>query len=165
MALISGYEHDIFISYARLDNDANSEDNYSWINKFHDKLSSYLDQRLGERDVIKLWYDRRTIDEATDFDDSIREGVAKSALMICINSPGYKKSEWCTKERASFVSKAEKEATGLKVGFQKRIIAVHLNNINYEEWPEELAGITGFPFYESENKDDFLRIVMHFIEN
>ena len=67
MALIPGFEYDIFISYARLDNDANSEDDYSWIEKFHDKLASYLDQRLGERNVIKLWYDRRAIDEATDF--------------------------------------------------------------------------------------------------
>jgi hypothetical protein len=47
---------------------------------------SYLDQRLGERNVIKLWWDRRrVIDEATDFDDAIKDGVAQSELMICIN--------------------------------------------------------------------------------
>jgi hypothetical protein len=47
---------------------------------------SYLDQRLGERNVIKLWCDRhRVIDEATDFDDAIKDGVARSELMICIN--------------------------------------------------------------------------------
>jgi len=155
MAYIPGFKHDVFISYARLDNDANSEDDFSWIEEFHDKLSSYLDARLGERNTIKLWYDRRAIDEATDFDDAIRDGVAESATMICINSPGYKKSKWCTKERASFVSKIQKEATGLKVGFHKRIVAVHLNNINYNEWPDELEGTTGFPFYEVEHKDDY----------
>ena len=54
-----------------------------------------------------------------------------------------------------FVSNSKKEAIGLKVGFQKRILAVHLNNINYREWPEKLGGITRFPFYEAEHKEDY----------
>ncbi len=129
MALIPGYEYDIFISYAHVDNAMFPGQTAGWIEQFYTNLNLLLAQRFGRMDMVKIWWDSKKLDGSTDFDDSISSGIEKSAIMICLNSPVYLASAYCKQELDLFYKKASAEKTGLKIADRSRIINVLLNFI------------------------------------
>ncbi|SRX73672.1 toll/interleukin-1 receptor domain-containing protein [Aequorivita antarctica] len=155
MALIPGYEYDIFISYAHVDNLAFPGQLEGWIKQFYQNLNVMLAKRFGRMDMVKIWWDSKKLDGSVLFDDSIEEGIKKSAIMICLNSPGYIQSPYCKQELDIFYKKSQSEKAGLKIANRSRIINVLLNNIPFSQWPEELAGTSGFPFHNSKESEDF----------
>ena len=155
MAFVPGYEYDIFISYAHVDNICFPGQADGWIKQFYQNLNLMLARRFGRMDSVKIWWDSKKLDGSVLFDDSIAEGIKKSAIMICLDSPGYNASEYCRRELSTFHNKAQKDAFGLKVGDQSRILHVLLNNIPFQDWQDPLSGTTGFPFHDAESQDDF----------
>ena len=154
MALVPGFEYDIFISYAHVDNATFPGQDSGWIQAFYDNLNLMLAKRFGRMGMVKIWWDSKKLDGSVLFDDSIASGIKKSAIIICLNSPGYLQSPWCKKELNTFYQKAQSEKPGLKVADRSRIIHVLLNNIPKTEWPEELGGTTGFPFHDAKERED-----------
>jgi hypothetical protein len=155
MAFIPGYEYDIFISYAHVDNIAFPGQADGWIEQFYKNLNLMLAKRFGRLDMIKIWWDNKKLDGSKLFDHSIEEGIKKSAIMICLNSPGYLQSAYCKQELDLFYSKVQLENAGLKVGERSRIINVLLNNIPFSEWPSGLTGTSGFHFHDAKEPFDF----------
>lgn len=155
MAYINGFDYDIFISYAHVDNTPFPGQADGWIEQFYKNLNLMLAKRFGRLDIVKIWWDNKKLDGSVLFDNSIEEGIRKSAIMICLNSPGYIHSPYCKQELDIFHKKAQSEKTGLNVGNRSRIIHVLLNNIPFTEWPEELSGTSGFPFHDAKEAEDF----------
>ena len=114
-----------------------------------------LAKRFGRMDMVKIWWDNKKLDGSVVFDQSIEEGIKKSAIMICLNSPGYVQSEYCKQELDLFYKKAQSEQAGLKIGERSRIINVLLNNIPFQQWPSQLSGASGFPFNDAKETEDF----------
>lgn len=155
MALIPGYEHDIFISYAHLDNATFPGQGDGWIKQFYENLNLMLAKRFGRMGMVKIWWDSKKLDGSVLFDDSIADGIKKSAIMISLNSSSYEASEYCKQELETFYNKANSDGVGLNVGNRSRIIHVLLNNVPYQQWPKELSGTSGFPFHDAEEPEDF----------
>ena len=146
MALIPGFEFDIFISYVHDDNVSETDDEDGWVNQFY----KYLDTKLNKHSKkIKIWWDSRNLDNSEVFDNSIAEAIDKSAIMICLYSRRYTQSEYCLKELDHFYKKAETEKTGLIVGNRSRILPIMLSNIPYSKWPEKLTGTSSFKFHDA----------------
>ena len=155
MAYTKGYQYDIFISYAHLDNVKVFGRSTGWIEHFYTDLIALLSRRIGKTDTIKIWWDNRKLDGSVLFDHSIEEGIRQSAIIICLLSPAYLQSAYCRKELQLFHAKALQEPAGLELANRSRILNVLLNNIPYPEWPRELAGTTGFSFHDAKDKEDF----------
>lgn len=149
------YTYDIFISYAHVDNLPVFSEERGWIEQFYEDLRILLAQRLGRMDDVRIWWDNRRLDGSVVFDASIEEGINRSAVMLCLLSSGYMRSDYCQKELDVFHTKAQKEEPGLKVGDRSRLLNVLLYNIPFKQWPPELSGTTGFPFYHKEDDDDW----------
>jgi hypothetical protein len=155
MAYIKDYEYDIFISYAHVDNIAFPGQADGWIEQFYKNLNLMLAKRFGRLDMVKIWWDNKKLDGSKLFDHSIEEGIKKSAIMICLNSPGYLQSAYCKQELDLFYNKVQAENEGVKVGERSRIINVLLNNIPFSEWPSGLGGTSGFHFHDAKEAADF----------
>ena len=156
MGYIPGFEHDIFLSYAHVDNLVAGEDSdeKGWVAQFHRQLEIALAQRLGRVGLVKIWRDKKLEGDHL-FNQTIHEGMQKSALFVAILSNGYLASRYCCeKELAAFYQKAGGETFGRQIGDRSRIYAVLINNIPHQQWPPEFAGISGHPLYEAEEKDD-----------
>jgi hypothetical protein len=153
MSFIPGYTHDIFISYAHVDNIAFPGQADGWIAQFYKNLNLMLAKRFGRLDSVKIWWDSRKLDGSVLFDQSIEDGIRQSAVMICLHSPGYLASPYCKKELSLFYEKAQKEKTGLKIGERSRLINVLLNNIPHKQWPQELSGTSGFHLYDAKDSE------------
>jgi hypothetical protein len=155
MAYIPGYTFDIFISYSHVDNATVSGQGEGWIEQFYKNLNLLLAKRIGQMDVIRIWWDEKKLDGSKLFDQSIADGISQSAIMISLVSPGYLKSTYCQQELDLFYNKVKAEPVGPKIGDSSRLLHVLLNNIPFGQWPKELSGTTGFPFHDATDKEEF----------
>ncbi len=155
MALIADFEYDIFISYSHVDNTTLSATEKGWIGMFYEHLKQLLDRRYGRMDTVKIWWDDKKLDGTKLFDESIKNGIENSAIMLVLNSPGYQQSKYCKQELECFHTKIQNDLIGSKVGDRSRIVQVLLNNIPFANWPPQLNGTTGFPFHDALEKEDF----------
>ena len=149
MALIPGFEYDIFISYVHDDNIAETDKEDGWVNQFY----KYLDTKLHKHSKdVRIWWDAKNLDNSEVFDKSIASALDNSALMLCLFSRRYTKSDYCMKELEHFYNKALREKTGLQVGNRSRIIPIMMSNIHYDQWPERLSGTSSFKFHDGEDE-------------
>ncbi len=148
MALVTGYEYDIFISYVHDDNIPETDKDDGWVNQFYKYLETKLQKHSKK---VKIWWDSKNLDKSEVFDKSIAEAIEKSAIMICLYSRRYTQSDYCIKELEHFHKKVQSDKTGLLVGNRSRIIPVMMSNIPYEKWHDKLTGTTSFKFHDAED--------------
>jgi hypothetical protein len=142
--------HDIFISYAHLDNEPLVEGERGWISSFHYVLERRLAMLLGEQP--RLWRDREL--KGNDvFDAKIAEGLRSAALFVSVITPRYLKSDYCQKELAEFSRAAE----GLEPRDCSRIFKVVKTPINLKDLPQQLQAVLGYEFYEVEPERNRIR--------
>lgn len=99
MGYVPGYENDVFISYAHVDNDPLVEGKPGWVDFFEDLLRKRVRARL--RGEIQLFRDQK-LRLYGQFSDQLTEKLASSAVLICILSPNYVESDWCLWELEQF---------------------------------------------------------------
>ncbi|MFL6215563.1 MAG: toll/interleukin-1 receptor domain-containing protein [Blastocatellia bacterium] len=153
MGYLPGYQHDIFISYAHVDNAVVSEE-AGWVTRFREHLDVQLSKRVGRMGAVKIWQDP-ALEGSQLFDKTIEEAINNSALFIALTSSGYLASEYCQQEVRLFQRKADGEPLGLAVGDRLRFFNVLLGNVPFSEWPAEFGRTSGFPFHDAESTDDF----------
>jgi hypothetical protein len=152
MTYIPGFKHDIFISYAHVDN-LTVGDETGWISGFHRHLEIALAKRIGRMGLVKIWRDEKLEGDQL-FDQTISEGLNQSALFLSVASNGYLASEYCIQELKAFHEKARTEPHGLQVGDRSRVYAVLINNIPHSQWPGEFGRISGHPFHNAGDDKD-----------
>lgn len=150
-----GHAHDIFISYAHVDNlTADSDPARGWVCQFHKRLELALTQKAGRSGAISIWRDERRLLGNFLFDKTIQTAVRESCLFVALYSPGYASSAYCAEELDWFYKKAQSEAIGLAAGDAYRIFPVFLNRFAPAKWPTAFAGTSGFPFNDSTRPDE-----------
>ena len=97
MAYVPDYDHDVFVSYARLDDQGES----AWVTNLVRHLDTELKQRLGTKD-LRIWIDH-SLDGNRPLTPEIMQAIRRSATLIVIVSPSYIASEWCGEERNAFL--------------------------------------------------------------
>lgn len=145
MAHAKGYTNDIFISYARKDNEAIGA-RAGWVEVFHDSLETWLVKRRG-LDNLTIWRDTEDMAGNTTYETAIEHGLEKSALFFAMHSRNYVRSDYCQKELSIFHRYNSDRPGGLQFGDNHRIFNILLNNIHYGQWPPMLEHTSGFPMH------------------
>lgn len=149
MAFLDAFEHDVFVSYAHIDNRPDREGERGWVESFERALRLRLLKRFG-RDV-DVWRDPE-LARSQRFDPVIEAAVRGSALVLALISKSYLASDYCRQELAWFTEKAAAEPIGLSVGHHVRVFPILLYNIPPHEWPEACRATTGFPFHDAADR-------------
>ena len=150
MAWVPGFEHDIFISYARVDDlTADPNPQQGWVSQFERHLDVALSKKVGRLNTVKLWRDTRELRGNQLFDQTIQESIQGSAVFVVLNSQGYLRSDYCRQELECFYQKAQKDRIGLAAGDDYRIFHLLLQNIARPAWPREAGRTTGFAFHDA----------------
>ena len=134
-SIIPGYEYDIFISYRQKDNKGDR-----WVSVFVDALKTELESTFKEE--ISVYFDINTHDgllETHDVDASLKDKL-KCVIFIPIVSRTYcdpKSFAW-EHEFKSFIEKASKDQSGLKVrlpngNVANRILPIKINELDPED--------------------------------
>ncbi len=152
MSSFPQFEDDVFISYARIDN-ATLAGPKGWVELLHERLKTRLEQLLGEK--VKIWRDPK-LQGNEEFSDVLVLKVGSVALLICVLSPRYLKSEWCLRELNEFCEGAGLSG-GLTIKGKARVFKVIKTHIERGQQPERLQGLLGYEFYEYDETTDRAR--------
>lgn len=139
MPYVSGYQHDVFVSYAHIDNEPLAGDK-GWVTTFVGHLKNVLDKGLGSRDTT-IWMDRG-LRHNEPFAEQIEVALRSSATLIVIASPSYLQSEWCARERSSFLNAVRESAAA-----GARVFRVDLDKLGPSDFPREFRELLGYPFW------------------
>lgn len=153
MAHTPGYQYDIFISYARDDNEVAPFEEMGWVSAFKESLEHWLIKRRHLKG-LKIWFDDNRLQGNADFNAEIEQAIDQSALFFILNSRNYQDSEYCRKELRWFLEHNENKPGGIMVGNLMRPFNLLLNNIHYSEWPEVLQEKCCFSFHDAPAKTD-----------
>lgn len=133
MAFVSGFEHDVFISYAHFDNEPDTQE-IRWVSRFQADLKVALRQRLGADPDI--FFDNRSLQN--QFLQELTDNARHSAAFVAIMSPSYMKREWTIKELEAFDASTTN---------QNRIVPVELLPVLESECHPRLLQVKRAPFY------------------
>jgi hypothetical protein len=100
MGCVPGFEHDLFVSYAHIDDEPDVGQPHGWVTTLKDNLKARVDRRLGVRSSI--WMDQRLVGEAR-LSAPIMEGLRAAAGLLVVLSRAYLNSPWCARERGGFL--------------------------------------------------------------
>jgi len=135
MAFVPDCDHDVFVSYAHVDN----QNDLGWVTTLVHHLDTELRQRLGTKD-LQIWIDHR-IDGNHPLTPDIMQAIRRSATLLIVMSPSYLASEWCAKERNTFLNLARDcVAAG-------RIFIVQCRDTDLKAIPPEFGDLIGFKFW------------------
>jgi hypothetical protein len=137
------FEHDFFISYAHLDDEALIAGEQGWISELHRLLEIRVGQMRGEKP--KIWRDLKL--QGNDiFADTITERLPRIAALVSVLSPRYVQSEWCNRELTEFCRAAERSG-GVRIGDKARIFKVVKTPVKAERLPEQVQPMLGYEFF------------------
>jgi len=141
MAYVPGYAHDIFVSYAQVDDLTDQDGVDGWVTTLIKKLSNRLAQRLGRRDSFSIWYDHY-LSHHVNITPEIMSTLEKTATLVVVLSPGYLASEWCQRERHTFLKLVQE-----RIGDNARVFLLQRDKVELEEQPEEFGDLLGYRFW------------------
>jgi hypothetical protein len=139
-----GFGHDVFISYTHEDD--REEAGVRWVARFEAELKSRLAKVTGHS--ISTWRDDK-LTGADRFGPEIDRQLADSAVLLLIVTPSYLRSEWCSRERATFVQRARANR-GLDVNNKARLVKIAKTRVPLDRYPADLRELLEFRFYVEE---------------
>jgi hypothetical protein len=161
MAYVAGFEHDIFISYAWVDNQPDDGDDpeRGWVSQFRYLLNRRVDQKLGRIGAAHVFFDTTQLGKNRDFGPQIEAAVRNAATLVVLFSNGYLKSEACREELRLFHG-----AVGQKLSASGRLFVVRLDNVPAAAWPDDVRGafgnqLLGYQWYHQALGSDLCRIL------
>jgi hypothetical protein len=138
------FEKHLFISYAHIDNQPIIAEQQGWVSQFHRSLETMLSMRMGRK--AEIWRDRKLSGNDV-FAAEILAQFPKTALLICVLTPRYVGSDWCSRELWEFCKVAE-ESGGVVRENKSRVIKVIKTPVENEgPLPPVMKDILGYPFY------------------
>ena len=144
MSSMPGFENQLFISYAHIDNEHFSGTSEGWIDLLHERLEIRLAQLLGK--PLKIWRDRKL--RGNDlFNDTIVIELARTAILISVITPRYIESPSCRSEVEDF-SRLAASNGGLQISDKHRVFKVVKTYVAFEEHPAVVRDLLGYEFFQ-----------------
>jgi len=138
------YEHNLFISYAHIDDQPLTPGEKGWITRFHATLKAILSMRMGRE--AKIWRDEK-LGGNDVFSDEIVARFKTSAVLVSIVTSRYLNSDWCTREAREFCQSAL-ENGGLVIGNKSRVFKVIKSPVDCQEaLPAVMKEVLGYEFF------------------
>lgn len=153
MGFVPGFDHDVFISYAHVDNLPSPTNEPGWVSKFVLALGSKLPPHLRRSEGLDLWLDKRKIRGNDLYDELIEKSLRRSAVMICVVTGGYLASTYCLKELETFIE-CSNPAVEIGGRNKSRIFKVLLDDIVERDLPAPLQGSDGYRFFSKDPLTD-----------
>ena len=144
------YRYDVFVSYPHaveaLGGDTTLRD---WSRTVVDGIVGIVKLSLGPEGSGKLdvYLDRDRARAGDPLTDTLESAVQRSALLVVLLSPFYKK--WCLQELGWFLEKAQSEGRGFR-----QCCLLEVQNTPAEDWPSQLRDRAGEPLFSKRLVDE-----------
>jgi len=140
MAFVPGYDNDIFVSYAHVDNVPLPGAEEGWVSTLMRGLKTRLAQLLGRSGDFVVWRDPN-LSAHEPLTPQLLDALTQSAALLIVLSPGYLASEWCLREKSTFLQLAHQ-----RVRAGSRVFVIERHRFQPNEKPDELRELLGYRF-------------------
>lgn len=146
MAFIPGYEHDVFVSYAHVDDQPFIEGgaglgrSSGWVSTLVRHLKNEMAQKFGRSDAVSVWFDSHNLRGNHRLIDEIAARLERAGIFVAILSPGYIASQWCLDEARLF-------AQGCGGDPGRRLFVIEKAPLDGEAAPPACAGRRAYRFW------------------
>lgn len=139
MAFVPHCGHDIFVSYAHVDDSPLPGAEVGWVTNLVSCIKTRLAQMLGRSDAYSLWMDHE-LSGHVPITSQIIGTLRQTATLVVVLSPGYIASNWCLREKSAFLG---------AIGELRRssVFLVEREPVGENEWPEEFKELRGYRFW------------------
>ena len=152
-AFVPGYQHDIFVSYAHVDDQTYPGIEAGWVATLIAGLKVKLSQKLGRSDLFSLWKDEQ-LSPNKPLTPEILAALKQSATLVIILSPGYMASPWCQREMQTFWQELAQRSNS-----DSRIFVVERDKLEIDEKPKALEELLGYQFWLQDREGKAPRIL------
>jgi hypothetical protein len=135
------FKHDVFVSYAHVDDQAPAEVERGWVSMLVTELKRLLAEQLGRTDSFSMWMDH-ALSGSDRVTPKIMDELQSSSVLLVVMSPGYLASEWCSNERSGFLAAARARAQA-----GGHLFIVEKTEVDRSNWPAEFADVLGYRFW------------------
>ena len=143
MAYANQFQFDLFVSYARVDNQIPVGGVEGWVSVLVKSIKIALAEHLGRSDSASVWMDVVDMAGNREVPPEINRALRDSALMLLILSPGYRESDWCLRELRVFI-----QATRGTISPSSRVFVVERLPVEVKQRPAEIADVNGYHFWK-----------------
>lgn len=141
-AFAPGFKHDVFVSYAHVDDIPAHGSSHGWVTTFVAELGRQLAMQLGRIDNQSVWMDHHLRGNSAITPEILGEAT-ESATLLVILSQGYLNSEWCNRELEVFLSRIKAQQ-----GIDIPVFVIEKQRLDRGLWPRDLGNLRGYPFWE-----------------
>ena len=146
MAYVPGFKHDIFISYAHMDNDPLIKGVPGWVDFLEDLLRKTIRGKVGAE--VDIFRDPQ-LNGFEKFSDQLGQALEESAVMLAIISPRYIKAEWCLWELREF---QKRTGGGRLLKVVKTSIAGHSYQLDGQALLASVKDLLEHRFYQEDER-------------
>jgi TIR domain len=145
MALLNGYTHDIFVSYAHNDNQPLVSGTDGWVRTLVNLLRVRTVEKVGSN-ALDIWMDYELSGNSA-VTPTITDALTRSAILLFVGSESYLASAWCQRELNAFLrgSVEDRRSNALK-----RLFMISRDKIDRSRLPEPLQDLIGYKFWRED---------------
>lgn len=142
MTYAPGYEYDVFVSYAHVDNAPIEPADHGWVDALVGILERDVVMRLGRKEAFAIWRDNQSLRGNYQISGHIPAQVKNSALFLVVLSPGYLASPYCMQELHAFVQRGSD-------GVEQRIFVICKDPVDetLEDFPPQILDLRKYQFW------------------
>jgi hypothetical protein len=145
MAYVPNFKYDIFISYRHINNEPLGGVADGWVTALVKSLTQMVLQKLkGNQPEFSFWMDFK-LEYNEIWTPQILTALEDSALILIIMSSAYLESDWCRRERDSFLNSLKN-----RKGSNGRIFMVGYDEVEYDRIPAELKELRPINFWKKD---------------
>lgn len=146
MAVVDGFEHDLFLSYSWKDDDVVLENwERGWVGRFRKSLGKRLEQIIGK--PMDIWWDKQRDSLPGNVKVEILvDSLKQTTALVAILSRAYLESKWCKLELEEFQANCRDHSIA-NLGPKHRIFKVLKARMDLDEQPEPIRNLLGYEFF------------------
>ena len=149
MAFVPGYDQDVFISYAHVDDEplvaaSWADQSAGWVATFVRLLKNERAQKIGRSENFAVWFDQINLRGNHSITPEITTKLERTATFVGISSVPYGASQWCRDEARLFSQHFADDLAGRVFVVEKEPLA---------EKSRQLAGLKNYKFWHLDDKE------------
>ena len=142
-AHVPGFEYDVLVSYAHVDDDPPPGETLGWVWHFQRDLFQVLARRLGGDNAF-IHFTNQSM-PGGHANRGVVEAARRSAMLLVVLSPGYCASEHCRLELEAFLNGNESERS-------RALIVVYLRRVDKQALPPILRACRFYQFWHEDER-------------
>jgi hypothetical protein len=143
MAVVPGFRHDVFVSYAHADDIPVAGTEVGLVSGLVADLRTEVGRKLNTG--IDIWWDHYKLAGNIPVTPEIMTAAGDCASIVVVVSAAYLRSEWCNRERGLFLDLLDRRQSGAAGA----VFMVIIDPVDHGSLPPRLRDLTGYSFYRT----------------